>query len=646
MAVVVCAVFVLVALLAVQFRAVMRGRAPWLLVAPVGMVVVGAALGGRPEAELSTKPRGEPGDYATSLSCRKCHTEHYASWYATYHRTMTREATAETVLGDFGDGEKGVAVEVGGVTWRLFRWRVPGGEEHFYMETLDPERHGPWRAARTIGSHKVQVYLTPQADGSYVTLPLVYHLGWRQWVSENGSMLRPEEAWVDERGRMRQPGEAALLVNSTQWNDRCIFCHNTKARPGMTPVAGGGTAWQTRVEELGIACEACHGPGVQHAAAQRNPLRRIWASVKGNDAGDPTIVNPERLAKELSVEACGRCHGKFGPDGEQCYLTAMTKGDLFVPGTALPECYVAPLPENLEESPVDAGRYYWPNETPRATGTEYLGTVLSPCYQRGEMTCLSCHSLHESDPVDQLAAGKAGNRGCIQCHEQYESEERLVEHTRHAVGSSGSRCYNCHMPYQTFGIMSVNRTHRIVSPSAAVSARRGGEPLACNQCHLDKTLAWSAARLNEWYGHELPQLDGEQRSVAESVLRLLRGDAIERLVAAWSLGWEEAQATVRPEWAAPFLIETLDDDYPAVRQFAYRSLLTLRGFERAAFDFLARPVGRRERAIEDLRRRWAELAAEAEVPEAVPLGEDRMVEEGVLLRLLGEQDKSVVNIVE
>ena len=39
--------------------------------------------------------------YLESGDCRKCHETNYASWHATFHRTMTQEAIRETILGDF-----------------------------------------------------------------------------------------------------------------------------------------------------------------------------------------------------------------------------------------------------------------------------------------------------------------------------------------------------------------------------------------------------------------------------------------------------------------------------------------------------------------------------------------------------------------
>src|SRR5256885_16008731 len=39
------------------------------------------------------------GNYATSNTCRACHLDNYASWHASYHRTMTQVATTANILG-------------------------------------------------------------------------------------------------------------------------------------------------------------------------------------------------------------------------------------------------------------------------------------------------------------------------------------------------------------------------------------------------------------------------------------------------------------------------------------------------------------------------------------------------------------------
>ena len=47
--------------------------------------------------------------------------------------------------------------------------------------------------------------------------------------------------------------------------------------------------------------------------------------------------------------------------------------------------------------------------TCRVGGDEYLGLLASPCHRNGELACLSCHSMHSSDPNDQLAESRDGN---------------------------------------------------------------------------------------------------------------------------------------------------------------------------------------------------------------------------------------------
>ncbi|MEW6273281.1 MAG: cytochrome c3 family protein, partial [Thermodesulfobacteriota bacterium] len=89
---------------------------------------------------------------------------------------------------------------------------------------------------------------------------------------------------------------------------------------------------------------------------------------------------------------------------------------------------------------------------------------------------------------------RAGAGGCTQCHAELGAEARLVAHTRHAAGSPGSRCYNCHMPNTAYGLQKATRSHEITSPSVVESAEVG-RPNACNLCHLDRTLAWTADEL-------------------------------------------------------------------------------------------------------------------------------------------------------
>jgi hypothetical protein len=255
-------------------------------------------------------------------------------------------------------------------------------------------------------------------------------------------------------------------------------------------------------------------------------------------------------------------------------------------------------PKDLPDPTSDGS--FWSDGMIRAGGREYNGLLDSPCFQRGTMSCLSCHNMHQSrtDPRkrrewadDQLKHGMDGNQACLQCHEQYRSAEQLTRHTHHAADSSGSHCYNCHMPYTSYGILKATRSHQISSPTVQASLK-SGRPNACNQCHQDRTLAWTAERLSHWYATPVPKLTQDEREIAATVLWTLRGDAGQRALMAWSYGWADGLEASGNQWQAPYLAQLLEDRYDAVRFIAQRSLRRLSGFQDFEYDFVGSPEHR------------------------------------------------------
>jgi hypothetical protein len=192
---------------------------------------------------------------------------------------------------------------------------------------------------------------------------------------------------------------------------------------------------------------------------------------------------------------------------------------------------------------------------------------------------------------DQLQIGMRGNQACLQCHEEYEQEEVLTRHTHHAAGSSGSLCYNCHMPHTTYGLQKAIRSHQVDSPTVAASLATG-RPNACNQCHLDRTLQWTSQHLDRWYGIPQVTLTADEQQTAASVLWLLRGDASQRALMAWSMGWRDAHQASGDDWQAPLAAQLLEDPYDAVRFIAARTLRSLPHLADAGVDFSASPPER------------------------------------------------------
>jgi hypothetical protein len=556
-----------------------------------------------PEPQVGHRPIQAAADgYASSAACRACHPSEYDTWHASYHRSMTQVATPETVVANF-DG-----VTVGDVHGRPMTLARRGRE--FWAEFDDPDANAAIRPRITrqvvmiTGSHHQQVYW--YATGRHRLLgqlPGIYMIAERRWIPRRSAVLHP-------------PADP-VFSETGHWNSTCIACHATLGKPefdtpfGSQPIETQTVA--TTATEFGIACEACHGPTVDHARANRSPLRRYVLHLTGG--ADSTTVLPTRLEPRLSSQVCGQCHGVWefqDPAGER---QANSQGLPYRPGDELRTTrFVAQPARNLDSPRMQAllaedsgfvADSFWPDGMVRVSGREYNGLIDSPCFRdardpKRTLSCFSCHTMHKpaEDPRpvrawadDQLAPGMAGDAACTQCHQPIAGD--IPAHTKHRAGSSGSSCYNCHMPYTTYGLLKTIRSHQISSPSVASDVETG-RPNACNLCHLDQTLAWTSGYLEQWYGQRRAALPSGEQAVSASLLRALQGDAGQRAIVAQAMGWPPAQQASGTAWMAPFLAQLLDDPYDAVRFIAGRSLRTLPEFHDFQYDFAAAPDRRRD----------------------------------------------------
>lgn len=535
----------------------------------------------------------EQNGYVTSDKCRSCHQEQYESWFESYHRTMTQVASPESVKAPL-DGSFHSVDGFG------FRIESEGDNVFIDMPGAIPGQRERRHMALVTGSHHRQVYW--------------YETGNQRLLGQfSMSYLLSENRWIPRKSGFLVPPDASSHNELGRWNIVCSRCHSTN--PRFRPRDKEGT-FDTHVAEFGIACEACHGPGAEHVSRH--------SPDSGGSVSEDRIVNPLKLSHIEQSSVCGQCHSLFVRNSDATPETVQDvyeNGHRFRPGQTLDGFAIRSLARcsgtelhpdvqrQLKNNPEFLEQVFWSDGMARVAGREYNGLVESPCYQRGELSCLSCHSMHRvaSDSRDakewandQLHAGMNGDKACVQCHEEYAD---AAAHSHHDAASPGSRCMNCHMPHTSYGLLKSIRSHQISSPSVD-SIRSSGRPDACTLCHLDQPLEWTSRHLDEWYGQENDVPEPSSQSVSTAVEMLLTGDAGQRALIVAAMGSADARAASGTDWLVPYLLLSMDDPYDAVRQIAYRSIRSVPGYEDYDYDFLTPPQIRWSRISMELNR-WS-----------------------------------------
>lgn len=556
----------------------------------------------RPIAQLSD-------GFTGSEACKDCHEAQFTSWHASYHRRMTQVATPESVIGRF-DSKPVVAH---GKSFALSQ----RGEEYWVNASelggKQDSSTSNCQIVMTTGSHHMQIYWYSIEQGrSLAQLPVAW--------------LNATHSWVPTSSLFISPPPQPLDLGIRRWNEVCIKCHTTNGQPRIQGVDSEQPQVDTLVAEFGISCEACHGPGEAHVAQQLAPASNFK---------DFAIVHPGKIDHLQSSQICGQCHGNWLPDSDAGLEDYLAHGTCFRAGDDLTEkrhVFGVQQPktdfihEFLDAKPHYLEDRYWADGMIRVSGGEYNGMVKSPCFQSSSMSCLSCHQLHQTtaDPRtakewanDQLRFDRLGQESCLQCHEFFRAESQQTAHSHHPFGSSGNECQNCHMPHTSYGLLKAIRSHQISIPSVTESVQVG-RPNACNQCHLDKSLAWTGTHLESWYGIETPDLTNDQRQYSATALWALTGDAGQRALAAASLGWDAAQDASRTDWVGAVIAQLLADPYDAVRHIAHRSLQTLPDFEAFEFNY-AGPQAEHRRAAVQAFGIWAKTKKQASEDNATVL---------------------------
>ncbi|HAA67511.1 MAG TPA: C cytochrome precursor [Planctomycetaceae bacterium] len=582
------------------------------------------------------RPRQRLGDgYVSSSRCAECHPKNHASWHASYHRSMTQLASSKTALAPFD----GVEVRVGDQHVEL---EVEGEQLWATMDDLDvPPAARPVRIKRPIvlstGSHHMQIYWYATGQSRILgQLPIVY--------------LTEDQRWIPADATLLAPPATEPVSNTGKWNESCVYCHSTHGRTAPTETGG----VDTQAAEFGISCEACHGPGEAHIDFHRGQ------SV--DDASDP-IVNPATLSNRLSSQVCGACHGFTAALTFEEYQHDLLDGYRYRPGEDIAKTR---LIEGLnEETRAHVGRSggnqeiyfrerFWDDGMVRLLGREYNAMIASACYteKQGGISCFSCHNMHQEEDDtrrvdqwadDQLKPAAVSDSACTQCHQA--TTYQATSHTHHLAESSGSRCYNCHMPHTAYGLLKSVRSHHIDRPGVPAELA-SGRPNACNLCHLDQTLQWTSDYLTRWYGAPAVELSKDQQTVSAAVLWMLTGDAGQRALAAVSMGRDAPREASGDDWMAPFLARLLEDPYVAVRYCAGRSLRKIDQFSDVEYDHVA-PAQERAAVAERVLQAWTESSRTETATRAATLVDPAgKLRQSVFDRLGAQRDDTIVNLAE
>ncbi len=508
--------------------------------------------------------------YTGSAVCADCHEGRHESWDRTYHRTMTQEATAQSVVGAF-DGKPLAAF--GGLVRPV---KTESGVALQYFDAATGAEQAVLPIERTVGSHRYQQYLARDAQSeTYYRLHYLWHIEDKRWVHMNAAFLGDDAQGFD--------------TQVTTWNTNCVFCHNTgpqpkvnnleslraRARAGEDLNVREELRFDTQVAELGIGCEACHGPGATHVQRMGRIDRRVAAKLASGS--DSSIVNPSRLPGARANHVCGACHAGRTLPSTEALDQWLADGPTFRPGDDLSSHLTvlsAHTPSPSAQLPDLFRNRFWQDGSPRLTAYEYQGIEGSACAVNDELTCIRCHTMHGGDPAGMLPEANRGDAACVRCHQDIKAKGS--EHTGHKAGSAGSECMACHMPRAVYGVMTVHRTHLIAIPDVAKDMA-AGKPNACLNCHTTRSPQWASvqtAALRFSPAAASPQRhDGTDPALSDGLASLLAGDPVRQALMAFELGQVDQAPSVEDLLPRiPWLIEALADDRPAVRRFAWKSL--------------------------------------------------------------------------
>ena len=419
-------------------------------------------------------------DFAGAETCQSCHASEYATWKRSTHGTAG--GVPKGISGNATSNVRVIAPFNGTpIRFRdaLVIPRQANGRFSFLVQR-EGEADSSFSVDGVIGAGHMngggtQGFVTTWPDGTMRFLPFDWSRSNRVWFCHTGT--RTEQGWqpISPTMRLADCGDwppSRVLGDDARFSN-CQSCHGSGITVAFDSAA---QRWRTNFRSLAIDCESCHGPAATH-------VRRMRAGTVGADIG---LLALGTLDKDRSLTTCMGCHA---------LKTRLASG--FAPGAPV-EAYYTRYLSQLGDRP------FTPDGRTR-TFAYQEGHYASDCYRNGGMTCASCHDPHSQGyrtVNGQPIPGRFDDRQCTSCHAS--KADDVSAHTKHPVGSTGSQCVSCHMPYEQQhelgrAIRYARSDHSIAIPRPALDASLGFVG-ACQGCHANLSTASLDAQVTRWWG--------------------------------------------------------------------------------------------------------------------------------------------------
>ncbi len=293
-------------------------------------------------------------EYVGSDTCFQCHSTQHRDQQQTLHPIMVQPVSEEGLVADFEAGEDVRTLEDGTVI------------------TIDD-------VALLMGNKYRQRFIAETEDGGMEMLPIQWNIAAQEWVTAS-------------------PGD---------WLADCAGCHTT-----------GFNAETLEYSELGVQCEACHGPGSAHVEITSN-------LPDGFDPNGEEVKSArDAIVKTVDSALCGQCHNR-GTDasGEHGYPVGYVVG--------------GPLDDTMFSSVAPTGEdddaNFWPDGTEKKHREQYIawsesrhGNALATIQDsdHGGDYCLPCHStdynLQDTTFDEPVTVENAQfSIECVECHDPH-----------------------------------------------------------------------------------------------------------------------------------------------------------------------------------------------------------------------------------